>query len=87
MYLKGEEVTYDEAVALYAQATGKPLQVTRKSAAELDADIAAAPTPLAAFGDALLRAVAEGRINVTDAQKWNKTGPTVTTAEFFATQK
>ncbi len=87
MYLKGEEVTLDQAVDIISQATGKKLEVTRKSAEELDADIAAAPSPFAAFPDLLLRAVAEGRANVLDAKKWNKDGPTVTIAKQFAAQK
>ncbi len=86
MYLKGEEVTFDQTVDIISQATGKKLEVTRKSVEELEADIAAAPVPFAAFPDLLLRAAGQGYINVPDAKKWNKDGPTVTIAKHFAAQ-
>ncbi len=62
----GNAIVFLEAVTAISKATGKKLEVTRKFAAELDADIAAAPQPFAAFPDLLLRGVADGWAHVRD---------------------
>ncbi len=84
MYLKGEEVTLEQAVGIISSASGKQLRVTRRSEQELEADIAAAPNTWASMPDVLLKAISNGLAHIPEEKKWNKDAPTNTIAKVFA---
>ncbi|KAG2423805.1 hypothetical protein HXX76_014965 [Chlamydomonas incerta] len=72
VYLVGENLTYDDAIKTVEAATGKTLEVTRESKADLEAAIAAAPNLWASFLDLLLRAISDGRgLTVEKDKAWN----------------